>query len=355
MPPLPGLPFAHGLAALRRTGADLPFGDPRAHHGVAMEGYFWRLTDVAAGRVVVALLGVSRDPAGGAWGTVALAAHPGEVRSAVVARAEADPRALRVRALDGADVVLEADEARLRVDLGPGARLDVELRDRVGWPAGRPFGGVGPAHAVPGLSQYWHPHLLGARVAGAAELGEEHVALDGASAYAEKNWGAGGFPPEWWWGQAQGFAREDVCVAFAGGHAGLGPLRVPAAALVVRLGDEVVRLVRPPEVLRTEVDGRAWRLRGRGLRLAVDVEGHTAGGAPHLLPVPLPAQRRVVQGGSAMHLAGTLELTVRRGGRTVFAGASSLAGLEWGTPERAASSGAALTAPPERARAGVAG
>ncbi len=348
--------LAPGLAALRRTGADLPFGDPRAHHGVAMEGYFWRLTEAIAGRVVVALLGVSRDRAGAAWGTVALAAHPGGfVRSAVVARAEADPRALRVRAGDGDGAVLEADEERLRVDLGPGARLDVALRDRMGWPPGWAFGGVGPAHVVPGLSQYWHPHLLGGAVRGEAELGDETVALDGATPYAEKNWGAGGFPPEWWWGQAQGFARDDACVAFAGGRAGLGPLRVPAAALVVRLGAEVLRLVRPPEVLRAEVDGRVWRLRGRALRWSVEVEGHAAGRDAHRLPVPLPAERRAVQGGSAMHLAGELRLTVRRGGRVAFAGTSRLAGLEWGTPERAASAGAALAAPPPRAAAGVSG
>ena len=34
------------LALYRRTGADLPFADPRGYHGVAMEGYFWRLTHV---------------------------------------------------------------------------------------------------------------------------------------------------------------------------------------------------------------------------------------------------------------------------------------------------------------------
>ncbi len=36
---MPGL-----LARYRRTGADVPFGNPLAAHGVAMEGYFWRFT-----------------------------------------------------------------------------------------------------------------------------------------------------------------------------------------------------------------------------------------------------------------------------------------------------------------------
>lgn len=35
-------------------GADLPWGDLRAAHGVPMEGYFWRFTDAVAGRVIVA-------------------------------------------------------------------------------------------------------------------------------------------------------------------------------------------------------------------------------------------------------------------------------------------------------------
>ena len=65
------------LDIYRRTGADLPFGDPRGHHGVAMEGYFWRLTDAGAGTVIVAFTGVSRDGDGASWATIGLAAHPG--------------------------------------------------------------------------------------------------------------------------------------------------------------------------------------------------------------------------------------------------------------------------------------
>ena len=53
------------LDAYRRTGADLPFGDPRRAHGVAMEGYYWRLSDPASGRCVIALCGVCRAPRGG--------------------------------------------------------------------------------------------------------------------------------------------------------------------------------------------------------------------------------------------------------------------------------------------------
>ena len=64
------------LTAYRRTGADPPFGDPRRAHGTRFEGYYWRITDAAAGRVAIALCGVCRDAAG-PWAIVALAAHPG--------------------------------------------------------------------------------------------------------------------------------------------------------------------------------------------------------------------------------------------------------------------------------------
>jgi hypothetical protein len=319
------------LDAYRRTGADPPFGDPRGYHGVGMEGYYWRLTGAAAGRVVVVLLAVSRDAAGRPWGMVGYAVHPGGfVRAATVPEAWADPRGLGVRLGD----VLEAGEDRLRVDLGPDARLDVRFGERVGWPR-RAFGGIGPAQLVPGLSQYWHPHLLGARVTGSGQAGDTRFDLDGASAYAEKNWGRGGMPPAWWWGQAQGFERPDVCVAFAGGRAGLGRFSVGAGALVVRLGPRVLRVVSPLQPLRVAVDEAGWRLRGRAGRHLVDVRGHAGAAPAHLLPVPVPRERRHLDAWAPQHLAGTLRLRVSRGGRTVFEGASSLAGLERGRGHRA--------------------
>ena len=57
----------------RRTGADLPFGDPLTSHGCEMEGWFWRVTDAASGRVAVALFSINRHPDGD-WSTVADAA-----------------------------------------------------------------------------------------------------------------------------------------------------------------------------------------------------------------------------------------------------------------------------------------
>ena len=321
------------LAAYRATGADPPFGDPRGYHGVGMEGYFWRITHAAAGVVVVVLAAVNRDAAGDTWGLTAIAVHPGGfVRSVTVDRARAARRGVGVRFEDASGrVVLAAGDERLVVDLGPDARVDVAFADRVGWPARRAFGGIGAAQAIPGLSQYWHPHLLFARVRGGVTAGAAELALDGATAYAEKNWGAGGHPPAWWWGQAHGFARSDACVAFAGGRAAVGPLAVPAAtSVVVALGGDVLRLVSPPMPLAVDVGEHGWRVRGRTARHRVEIEGHAGSNAPHPLPVPFPDDRHRHEEQSAMHLAGELDVRVRRGRRTLFAGTSRLAGLERG-------------------------
>jgi hypothetical protein len=311
------------LSTYRRAGADPPFGDPRRHHGVPMEGYFWRLTDVRSGTVVVAFTGVSRDAVGATWATVGLAEHPGGVvHTAVAPHAEADHERLGVRV----GTQLRADEDGLDVDLGPGASLRVRFTERVGWPR-RALGGVGLGHVVPGLGQYWHPHMLDARVEGAAQLGERRVELTGARAYGEKNWTpyAGGFPSLWWWGQAHGFAREDVSVAFAGGRM----LGLPAGAVVVLLGDELVHVVGPPAALSMRLGENRWALRARTLRDVVTVTGD-ADSAPFRFPVPVPRERRAEADVSAMHLAGRVHLVVRRRGRVRFAGTSRLAGLEQG-------------------------
>lgn len=324
------------LSLFRRLGADLPFADPRRAHGTAFEGWFWRFTDVASGRVVVALCGINRDRRGDGWGTVALAAHPGGVvRSAATAHAEATPGGLALCALDGARVACAADDRSVRIDLGDDAWLDARLDGASGWSRRHVFGGIGLAHAVPGLSQYWHPHMLAGRVRGSACIAGEPIALDGATAYAEKNWGPGGFPPAWWWGQAHGFDGDPgACVAFAGGHAGLGHLgraRMRATSLVVRAGGETIRLAPPTALVRARVGAREWRLEGRSATHRVTVEGHANGTAPHLLPIPLPADRRNLDGAAAQHLAGELTVEVRRGARLRFRGTSRLAGLEVGS------------------------
>ena len=194
-----------------------------------------------------------------------LAAHPGgAVRSATLPDAWAAPRGWSC----ARGMRFAADERSLSVDLGEDGRLRSPSPSPLPWPR-RAFGALGPAQVVPG------PEPVLAPVA-AARAGERQrrawatqtIDLDGAVAYAEKNWGAGGMPPAWWWGQAHGFDRPDVCVAFAGGRAGLGPLRATATALVVAVGDEVRTVVRPLRPLRVGVDERGWRLAGGGIEVA---------------------------------------------------------------------------------------
>src|SRR4051794_32511606 len=315
-----------------------------------MEGWFWRIAEPRSGSVVIALGAVNRDSHGRRWGTVGLAAHPGGFLRAVPVdagevAADADGAGLRIGGgarpparRGGGGRPRRAPPGRrppapggVAVDLGDDARLEVALEAPGRWPR-RAFGGLGAAQAIPWLSQYWHPWLLRARVRGHAVADGREIDLDGAVAYAEKNWSNGGFPERWWWGQAHGFADDgDACVAFAGGRAGVGPLRLTATSLVVSAGGELVRLVRPLQPLRVGVDGRGWRLSGRTPGgLAVEVEGHANGTPPHLLPVPVPAQRRHHEDAATQHLAGELRVELRRRGRVVFGGTSVLAGLEHG-------------------------
>lgn len=319
------------FALYRRTGADLPFADPRGYHGVAMEGYFWRLTHVASRTVVIVLAAVNRDREGVTWGTVGVAGHPGGFsRSVAVASAAAERRGLGIRAGEDGHTSVRADASSLLVDLGSQARVDVRFEDAVGWPRGA-FGGIGAAQTIPALSQYWHPHVLGGRVSGSATIGGRELDLTGATVYAEKNWGRAGFPPAWWWGQAQGFAREDVCVAFAGGRAGVGRLQVLSTSLVVRIGDEVVRVVRPLAPMRVDVGLHGWRLRARTARHEIELDGRANGTPAHALPIPLAAERRNLEGAASQYLASDVRLRVRRGRRTLFEGESALAGLERGS------------------------
>jgi len=313
------------VAAYRRTGADVPFGDPLPSHGSEMEGWFWRVTDAASGRVVVALCGVNRHAAGD-WATVAVAVHPGGVvRAAALDGADADRNRFALRAGTTPAARIEASADRLQVDLDD-VHLDLRFTEPYVWP--KAFGGGGVFSAVPFLNQYWHPYRLGGTASGAIEIGGDRQSLDGTTVYAERNWGAG-FPDRWWWGQAHDFDGADVSVAFSGGVLRLGPIGRPVAGVVVRLGDRVIR-VTPPAIVRSAIAPGRWTIRARSLRYRIDLEGDGSGLAPHVLPVPLPAERRNVDT-DFEHLAGRLRCVVRKDGRVVFDGTSELAGLEVGS------------------------
>jgi hypothetical protein len=311
-------------AAYRRTGADLPGGDPRPTHGAEMEGWFWRFTDPAAGRVVLALCGINRHPDGD-WATVAVAAHPGSVvRSAVVDGAHASPTRFEVVAGD----VLRADERSLSVDLDD-VHLRVELDDVVGWPLRLGAGGL--FSSLPYLGQYWHPHVLGGRVRGELIGPEGEWSLDGAVPYAEKNWGSG-FPDRWWWGQAQGFRDPDLCVAFGGGRLRGGPIAADVTGCVLRTGATVVRFAPPTALVRASVGDDRWVVRARRPGWRVEIEGDGAGATPAVLPVPLPSERRNVDR-DVEHLAGRLRLRAWQRGALVIDDESALAALEVGSTD----------------------
>jgi len=254
---------------------------------------------------VIAIAGVCRD-----WAMVTLASGTDVWTEIVEARADPD----RFGVIAGP---LRADAESLQVDLGPG--LSVHLTDRREWPR-RAFGPLGPAQMVPWLGQYWAPWLLGARVQG--HFGGRDLA--GATAYAEKNWGAA-FADHWWWGQAA--FGEDAGVAFAGGRVhGVAP-----TAIVVWTQRELMTLAPPLARTLTRAGGGEWHVRARSPRWRVELSGEAR--EPLLLPVPIPGERRL-EIRSRHHLLGRAELRVWRGRRVWFEGDSQLAALEDGATPR---------------------
>jgi hypothetical protein len=321
------------FAPYRSSGANLPFGSPTRSHGVAMEGYFWRFTDVAAGRVVTALIGVQQSSRG-PWALVGLGAHPGQFwRQDILMDAQARSDGPGARA----GTTFFGDDRRVVVDLGAEARLDIGLSGLEWWPRRRPFGGSSWFQTIPGLNQYWHPWLLGGRANGTATIGGQRWQFRNAAVYAEKNWGRDGFPNSWWWGQAQGFAEPGACVAFAGGEVTAGLLRTEVTALVVRLPDgRLLRLGNPgtSPVRATATDDR-WQLSGRSRSWQIEVDGRAPLEDAHVLPVPLVEERRSAPG-ALEHLGATMSVVVRHRGQLVWEGVSTLAGLEHGGLARAA-------------------
>jgi len=295
----------------RRSGADLPWHDPRGAHGVPMEGYYWRIV-TGDGRVIVALCGVT-----GPTALVALATAPGGVTWRIGGPVTLDPATL------GIDIpgLMRAHGPHLMVDLGAGERLEARITGG-GWP--RRMSGLGLGGMVPGLSQYWHPHVLGGDAEGRLVAGG-HAAPFTGRAYAEKNWGPG-FPERWWWGEAH---DDATTVAFAGGTVRVGPLRFSATTAVVMTGGRVVQLAAPLALVRARAGDGHWLVCGRDAVHRLEIEG-SAGPSPLRLPVP---PRRA--GGAVTHVdqhaRGVIRVRLMRGRRLVLDREISPAGLEAGT------------------------
>ncbi len=301
----------------RRLGADLPFGDPRRAHGVPMEGYYWRLVEPGSGRVVVALCGITRF-GGESRARVAIALHPeGRIVTREVDRVSADPATLGI----DAGPAFGASVGRLHVGLGS-LQLDADIAGRP-WPR-RVLGGLGLAGAIPGLSQYWHPHVLGAPATATLTVDGIPHRLS-ALVYAEKNWGHG-FPRRWWWGEAH---DDEITAAFAGGTLEFGPTSIPATAAIVRFGDRLVRLVAPLALVRVETAPGEWRLTARAARFALTMEGHAGEAAAFALPVP-PRSPGLPAGTVDQRLDGRLRVRLHEGRRLILDRELSPAGLESG-------------------------
>ena len=283
------------IDAWRRTGADLPYGDLGADRGTPFEGWYWRFSDPASGRVVIGLCGGMRT-----WALGALASSTSRDIEQAITGTVAD-------VLPGGAAVRAGSSS-----------VEAELSDVIAWPR-RLLGALGPAHLLPWMPQYWQPLVLRATAHGHALVRGERIAIDGWHAYHEKNWGPS-FAGDWWWGQAHLDADADV--AFAGGHI-LGP--VAATAVVVRIGDDLLSLA-PPALVRTRVGDGTWHVDARSARHHVTIEAE--GRRPHTLPVP--AGDRRTEPRSHQVLAGRLQVTVRRGRRTLLRAESAVAGLERG-------------------------
>ena len=163
----------------------------------------------------------------------------------------------------------------------------------------------------------------------------------------------------WWWGQAQGFAEQDACVAFAGGEGSAGPFRTKVTALVVRLPDgTLLRLGNPgTSPVRAMITDDSWVLIGRSRFWQVELEGHAQMADALVLPVPLVEERRAAPG-ALEHLDATMSAGFATTDDLVWEGTSRLPDLEHGgwnglPPRRAGESpepGGCQTSPPEPGR-----
>ena len=142
------------LPAYRAAGATLPFGDPRGYHGAGMEGHYWRFTHAASGRVVIVILAISRDRAGRAWSMVSLADPSRGARRLGDRRRRAGAAARGLGVAAGGRPARDRERGSSWSSTAPPWTSASTTAAR--WPR-RAFGVLGPAGAVPGLSQYWHP------------------------------------------------------------------------------------------------------------------------------------------------------------------------------------------------------
>ena len=303
-----------------------------------MDGWFWRITDPVQRRVAIALVGLNTPRDGSPWGILGLAQSPDcLLRTAMVPEISAASRGMRLQA-SGSEGSFTAHRHDIDVRVGD-LHLEARLDDLVDW-QGR-LGASSIFQTVPGLNQYWHPWLLGGAATGRLTGPDGVWEFTDAQLYAEKNWGRGGFPEHWWWGQAQGFEEREACAAFAGGQIHLGRpgrdtrLRTDVTALAVKLPDgRQVRLGNPgTSPVEARVEDGHWLVRGRSRHWNVRIEGVAPIASTFVLPIPLVEERRLAPGALEAQ-AGEMQVTVHHDGRLVWQGNSTLAALEKGSQHK---------------------
>ena len=272
---------------------------------------------------------VNRGP-GGSWATVGLAGHPnGFLRTVAHPEAFADPdqarRARRRR--------IPRRRARTQVDLGPGARLDVNVDDPVlAAPAAR---GLQRVPGRPGTQPVLAPMAAGRDGPRHRDARRRGVGPRRRLGLRREELGQGRLPRLVVVGPGPGVrgARGLRGVRRRLVHA--GPLRTTVTAVVVLLPDgTLVRLGNPgTSPVRAQVTDEDWVLRGRSAAgswrsraLAAGRRARAARAAARREtqhPGRDRAPRRVDAGDG------------RRRGRLVWRGESSLAALEHGGVDRA--------------------
>ena len=167
------------------------------------------------------------------------------------------------------------------------------------------------AQAVPGLPQYWQPG--GARRARARR---------GGARRRDRRRSTAGTPTSRRTGAARsrasgGGARPRSATArWRRSPAAGSAARSPRARSSCAPAAPLVRFAPPGAVVTAAAGGGEWRLRARSPRWSVLLEGEAAA-PPHILPVPVPAERRAVMR-SEHHLAGRMRVVLRRGRRVVL-------------------------------------
>ena len=219
---------------------------------------------------------------------------------------------------------------RCDADLGPGARVQATFERPVRWPR-RACGAMGPAQAVPGLSQYWHPHLLGAAVRGERARRRRDQRPRRARAPTPRRTGArAGCPTRGGGARPTASSARTSASPSPAGRARLGPpadhrRRRSSSPSAARCCGSCARSAaarhrRRPRLAPARPHG-APRGRGRGprRRRAAPAPGARAARASRAARLRRPSTSPA-----------TLRVRVRRRGRTVLDETSALAGLERG-------------------------